>query len=76
MPMHLSLLLVLYSIYWLNSMNKKAVLVGMFIFRLVYFVISSIGFGGGVDAIVQPIHPPMKRIATNPTKTGTAMTQN
>ena len=39
-------------------------------------VISSIGFGGGVVAIVQPIHAPMKRIATNATNTGTAMSQN
>ena len=39
-------------------------------------VISSIGFGGGVVAIVQPIHAPMKSIATNATNTGTAMSQN
>ena len=39
-------------------------------------VISSIGFGGGVVAIVQPIHAPMNSIATKATKTGTAITQN
>jgi hypothetical protein len=39
-------------------------------------VISSIGFGGGVVAIVHPIHAPMKRIATKATKTGMAMSQN
>ena len=40
------------------------------------FVISSMGFGGGVVAIVQPIHAPMKRIATKAMKTGTAISQN
>lgn len=39
-------------------------------------VISSIGFGGGVVAMVQPIHPPMQSMAMNATRTGTAMTQN
>ena len=39
-------------------------------------VISSIGLGGGVVAIVQPIHAPMPIITMNATKTGTAMTQN
>jgi hypothetical protein len=39
-------------------------------------VISSMGFGGGVVAIVQPIQAPMNRIATKATKTGTAITQN
>lgn len=39
-------------------------------------VISSIGFGGGVVAIVQPIHAPMAIIATNATNTGMAMIQN
>ena len=38
-------------------------------------VISSIGFGGGVVAIVQPIHAPMSIMATKATKTGTAITQ-
>jgi len=38
-------------------------------------VISSIGFGGGVVAIVQPIHAPMKRIATKAMNTGAAMSQ-
>jgi hypothetical protein len=39
-------------------------------------VISSIGFGGGVVAIVQPIHAPMPIIAMNATRTGMAMIQN
>ena len=39
-------------------------------------MISSIGFGGGVVAIVQPIHAPMNIIATNATKTGSATIQN
>jgi hypothetical protein len=39
-------------------------------------VISSMGFGGGVVAIVQPIQAPMDRIATKATKTGTAIAQN
>ena len=39
-------------------------------------VISSIGFGGGVVAIVQPIHAPMNIIATKAMKTGIAITQN
>jgi len=39
-------------------------------------VISSIGFGGGVVAIVKPIHAPMARMATNATATGVAMSQN
>ena len=39
-------------------------------------VISSIGFGGGVVAIVQPIHAPMNIIATKAMKTGTAITHS
>ena len=39
-------------------------------------VISSIGFGGGVVAIVQPIQAPMKSMATKATKTGIAIIQN
>jgi hypothetical protein len=39
-------------------------------------VISSIGFGGSVVAIVQPIQAPINKIATNATNTGTAMNQN
>jgi hypothetical protein len=34
------------------------------------------GFGGGVVAIVQPIHAPINIIATKAMKTGTAITQN
>ena len=49
---------------------------GSSFFSSISVVISSIGFGGGVVAIVQPIHAPMKRIATKATKTGTAMSQN
>ena len=39
-------------------------------------VISSIGFGGGVVAIVQPIHAPMPIMAMNAMRTGIAITQN
>ena len=39
-------------------------------------VVSSIGFGGGVVAIVQPIQAPMNKIATSATKTGTAISQS
>ena len=39
-------------------------------------VISSIGFGGGVVAIVQPIHAPMPIMAMNAIRTGIAITQN
>ena len=38
-------------------------------------MISSIGFGGGVVAIVQPIHAPMAMMATKATATGAAMIQ-
>ena len=38
-------------------------------------VISSTGFGGGVVAIVQPIHPPMANISTKAMATGVAMSQ-
>ena len=51
------------------------------VFQVIFFssvssVISSIGLGGGVVAIVQPIHAPMPIMATNAMKTGTAMIQN
>ena len=36
---------------------------------------SSIGFMGGVVAIVHPIHAPMPRMARNPMSTGAAMSQ-
>ena len=39
------------------------------------FPISSIGFGGGVVAIVQPIHAPMAKTATKATETGVAISQ-
>jgi hypothetical protein len=39
-------------------------------------VISSMGFGGGVVAIVQPIQAPMANIATKAMATGVAMSQN
>jgi hypothetical protein len=42
----------------------------------VWVVISSIGFGGGVVAIVQPIHAPMAIMAMNAMVTGVAMSQN
>ncbi len=38
--------------------------------------ISPIGFGGGVVAIVQPIHAPMPRTAMNAIRTGTATIQS
>lgn len=38
-------------------------------------VISSIGFGGGVVSIVQPIHAPIAKIATKAIVTGVAMSQ-
>jgi len=38
-------------------------------------VSSSIGFGGGVVAIVHPIHAPMARMARKPTNTGMATIQ-
>jgi hypothetical protein len=40
------------------------------------FVMSSIGFGGGVVAIVQLIQAPMAKIAMTPIMTGLAMSQN
>ena len=49
---------------------------GSSFFSSISVVISSIGFGGGVVAIVQPIHAPMKSMATKAMKTGTAITQN
>ena len=39
-------------------------------------VISSIGFGGGVVAIVQPIHPPIPIMAMKATNTGMAISAN
>jgi len=39
-------------------------------------VISSIGFGGGVVAIVQPIHAPIPIMAMKATNTGTAISVN
>jgi len=44
-------------------------------FSSISVVISSIGFGGGVVAIVHPIHAPINSIATKATSTGTAMSQ-
>ena len=38
-------------------------------------MISSIGFGGGVVAMVYPIHPPIPSIAINTMATGVAITQ-
>jgi hypothetical protein len=42
----------------------------------VSFAVSSIGFGEGVVAMVQPIHAPMAIIATNAANTGAATIQN
>ena len=44
---------------------------GSSFFSSISVVISSIGFGGGVVAIVQPIHAPMARIAMNAMETRT-----
>ncbi len=38
-------------------------------------VMSSIGFGGGVVAIVHPIHAPIANIATKAMVTGVAISQ-
>jgi len=43
---------------------------------LVSLVISSMGFGGGVVAMVQPIHAPMAITAMKAMNTGTATIQN
>ena len=40
-------------------------------FSSISVVISSIGFGGGVVAIVQPIHAPIARMAINAIETRT-----
>ena len=40
------------------------------------FWISSIGFGGGVVAMVHPIQAPIARTATNAMSTGVAMSQS
>jgi len=45
-------------------------------FVSIALVISSIGFGGGVVAMVQPIHAPMPITAVKAMNTGIAMTQN
>jgi hypothetical protein len=42
----------------------------------VSFAISSIGFGGGVVAMVHPIQTPIPNIAITARNTGTAMSQN
>ena len=39
-------------------------------------VISSMGFGGGVVAIVQPIQPPIAKIIPKAIATGVAISQN
>lgn len=41
-----------------------------------WVVVSWIGFGGGVVAIVQPIHAPTERMATKATHKGPAISQN
>jgi hypothetical protein len=41
-------------------------------FSSISLVISSIGLGGGVVAIVHPIHAPIAKIAMNATSTGTS----
>jgi hypothetical protein len=49
---------------------------GSSFFSSISAVISSIGFGGGVVAIVHPIHAPIAIMATNVMRTGTATIQN
>src|SRR5208282_4323214 len=49
---------------------------GSSFFSSISVVISSIGFGGGVVAIVQPIHAPIARIAINATETRTSTAYN
>ena len=49
---------------------------GSSFFSSISVVISSIGFGGGVVAIVQPIHAPIARIAINATETRTSTASN
>jgi len=61
-----------------NILFFYLVLYGLLLFGLaaVSVVISSIGFGGSVVAIAQPIHTPMNKIATKAKNTGTAISQN
>ncbi len=67
---------------WLMALEKKKAGFGFSGYVAVLLsgsgseVISSIGFGGGVVSIVQPIHAPMAKIATKATATGVAMSQN
>ena len=48
-----------------------------FVFLIFYcsFWISSIGFGGGVVAMVHPIHAPIAKTAMRAMSTGVAMSQ-
>ena len=46
---------------------------GFYLFSV--FPISSIGFGAGVVAIVQPIHAPIAKMATKAIETGAAISQ-
>jgi hypothetical protein len=52
------------------------VVVSVFVCVCMSFVMSSIGFGGGVVAIVQPIHAPIAKMAMTPIRTGVAISQN
>ena len=49
---------------------------GVVVLSSVSLMISSMGFGAGVVAMVQPIHAPMARIAMKPMRTGVAISQN
>ena len=53
------------------SIEDVSSALGSSFFSSISVVISSIGFGGGVVAIVQPIHAPMARIAINAMETRT-----
>ena len=61
------------SVFWLVFVYVAALLFSVSVLASV--VISSMGLGGGVVAMVYPIHVPMASIATNATVTGVAMSQ-
>lgn len=58
---------------------KNSFLLRLCLFQVcvsVWVVFSSMGFGGGVVTIVQPIHAPMAIMPMNAMVTGVAMSQN
>ncbi len=68
--------LVVVSVAAASSVLAGASAFGSSFFSSISVVISSIGFGGGVVAIVQPIHAPIARIAINATETRTSTAYN